>query len=465
MPARLPATVLALVLSTALLCLPALYNGFPLVFSDTGTYIAQALQGFAGGNRPVFYSLFMMPLHGGGVSLWPVVVVQSLIVAHLLHLVIRVAVPGAGPWWTLAAAALLTVGTSLPWHTGQLMPDVFTSVLILTAFLLGFGLDRLSRLEAAYLVLLATGAVAVHFSHVPLAVGLLLVVLAVRLARRDAAAAVVRAALALAVPVVLAVAAMVSVTAAAHGEARLARDGDLFLLARMLSDGPARDYLADVCPAKPYRLCPYLDGITPDSNDFLWKPDSPLYKAGGPQAVREEAAAIIRGTLAAYPGRQVLAALRNFAEQFVTARSADRLHPFIGEDVQPDPSIRQHFPASHAAYTASLQSTGQLPIDAIRRLHGPLTLAGAAAAAAGFAWFLRRGERHGTALFVVILAGLMGNAFITGALSSVRDRYQSRVVWLVVFFALVAGLSAILSRQKERGRQRVLPAPEGVPNR
>lgn len=465
MPDRWTATVAALALSAALLCLPALYNGFPLVFSDTGTYIAQALQGFAGGNRPVFYSLFMMPLHGGGVTLWPVVAAQALIVAHLLHLVLRTTVPGAGPWWTPAVTAVLTVGTSLPWHAGQLMPDVFTSVLILAAFLLGFCLDRLSRVEAAYLVLLATGAVAVHFSHVPLAAGLLLVVLAVRLARRDPVAETLRAGLALAAPVVLAVVAMVSVTKAAHGEARMARDGDLFLLARMLSDGPARDYLADACPAKPYRLCPYLDGITPDSNDFLWKTDSPLYKAGGPQAVREEAGEIIRGTLAAYPGRQALAALRNFATQFVTARSADRLHPFLGDDVQPDPSIRQHFPASHAAYVSSLQSTGRLPIDAIRRLHGPLTLAGAVAAVAGLAWFLRRGDRHGTALFVVILAGLAGNAFITGALSSVRDRYQSRVVWLVVFFALAAGLSAFLSRQKERGRQRALPAPEGVPNR
>ncbi|HYD66578.1 MAG TPA: hypothetical protein VED21_13925, partial [Azospirillum sp.] len=71
----------------------------------------------------------------------------------------------------------------------------------------------------------------------------------------------------------------------------------------------------------------------------------------------------------------------------------------------------------------------------------------------------------GTALFVTILAGLAGNAFVTGALSSVRDRYQSRVVWLVVFFALAAGLSAVLSRHKERGRQRALPAPEGIPNR
>ena len=42
---------------------PAVWNGYPIVFADTGTYLAQAIHRFAGWDRPVFYSMFMLPLH------------------------------------------------------------------------------------------------------------------------------------------------------------------------------------------------------------------------------------------------------------------------------------------------------------------------------------------------------------------------------------------------------------------
>ena len=63
----------------------AFYNGYPLVYPDTVGYIGLK----ANGIRSIFYNLFIYPsswFH----SLWPVVFLQSLIVAHLLYLVLRV---------------------------------------------------------------------------------------------------------------------------------------------------------------------------------------------------------------------------------------------------------------------------------------------------------------------------------------------------------------------------------------
>ena len=42
---------------------PPLWNGYPLVFADTGTYLSQAIDHYAGWDRPVFYSFFLLPLH------------------------------------------------------------------------------------------------------------------------------------------------------------------------------------------------------------------------------------------------------------------------------------------------------------------------------------------------------------------------------------------------------------------
>ena len=57
--------------SAGMLLWPAIWNGFPIVFADTGTYLSQAIHRYIGWDRPPFYSLFMLPLHGT-VTLWPV---------------------------------------------------------------------------------------------------------------------------------------------------------------------------------------------------------------------------------------------------------------------------------------------------------------------------------------------------------------------------------------------------------
>ena len=55
------------------------------------------------------------------------------------------------------------------------MPDVFTGLLVLVLALLVFAPERLSRRERLWLVAFATFMIAAHQSHLPLALGLLLV--------------------------------------------------------------------------------------------------------------------------------------------------------------------------------------------------------------------------------------------------------------------------------------------------
>ena len=79
-----------------------------------------------------------------------------------------------------------------------------------------------------------------------------------------------------------------------------------------------------------------------------------------------------------------------------------------------------------------------------------------------FSW---RKHRLLLALAAVIGVGLVGNAAISGARSAPSDRYQSRVIWLVVFYALLGGWSlvtarggAIVGRQTDRNRDRLTAA-------
>jgi hypothetical protein len=50
-------TALVLALAAILLLWPAFWNGYPLVFADSGTYLSQAIERYVGWDRPIFYRI------------------------------------------------------------------------------------------------------------------------------------------------------------------------------------------------------------------------------------------------------------------------------------------------------------------------------------------------------------------------------------------------------------------------
>lgn len=444
----------AVLVGALLLVWPAVWNGYPLVFSDTGTYIDQAVLRYGGWDRPVFYSWFLLALHWRQ-SLWLAVAGQALIVASVLWLVVR-AVLGHRPVMFMAVAAMLAGTTSLPWFTSQLMPDVFSVVMVLCAFLLVAVPDSLSRLERAGVAVLLTGSILVHQSHVLLAAGVVGSLLLLRLWKvRCRPLGLRRVALALGPP--LAAGLIVStVNLYGHGRFALSPFGNVFLLARVLADGPGRAYLDAACPDAGYRLCPYRHLITDDSDEFLWNMQGPLWQAGGPKVIAKEATAIITAAIAAQPAEQLRASLRNFQDQLLRFETGDGMIPWVGRPEGPQARIARFFPREYPAYLAARQQAGQLapPLAMLQPLHVAVGWAALLAGLAGLGWALR--APWSSALALVVAAGLaaLGNAAVTGMLSMPHDRYQSRVMPLLVL-AVTLWLAPLLVA---RLRAAALPA-------
>ncbi len=129
------------------------------------------------------------------------------------------------------------------------MPDIFTPLLVLVLALLVLVPERLSPRERVWLAIFATFMIAAHQSHVPLAFGLLLVLLPLR--RRLGAAAPLgrRGVLMATAPLVLAITAMVAVNVVAVARVALSPYGNVFLLARVIYDGPGHGRAAPGLPA------------------------------------------------------------------------------------------------------------------------------------------------------------------------------------------------------------------------
>jgi hypothetical protein len=439
---RLPSAV-AIILSAALLLWPALLNGYPIVFDDTGTYLSQAVHRYLGWDRPIFYSLFLLPLHMT-LTTWPAIAAQALLVAHTLHLVRRVLLPAVSVWWLPAFVLGLTVTTAAPWVTSLLMPDIFTSLLVLALALLVFTPERLSRLEHGWLLLFSAFMVAAQQSSVCLSFALLISLVPLRRVL-GASVPLGRPGLAmLAVPPLLAMTALVSVNLVGFGRATLSPYGNMFVLARVIYDGPGMDVLRRDCPAQGWRLCPFLDRFPATSDQFLWRSDSPIMLAGGHKRVSAEADAIIAAALRAEPGTELRAGLRNGIVQLGRFATGDELHAC------PDtvtPWIVRDFPSfERAAYFAARQTNNRLAVpDWMQALHAATAAGGIAGCVVVLAAGLRR--RHVAAGFAAtILLAILANAFIAGGLSRPHDRYGCRVMLLAPAMAVLGGFALVRRR-------------------
>ena len=420
----------------ALLIWPALWNGYPLVFADSGTYLGQALLVYASWDRPPFYSLFLYALHWR-LSLWPAVVGQGVLLAHLIFLIFRVEGQAASLQLAAAAVALATL-TGLPFIAAQLQPDLFTGCVVLATWLLGFRYSALSLNERVYLLMLATFSIVVHQSHIPLAFGLIMVALPLRGATeglREAMQSVGR----MLAPPLLAILGLIAINTAAHKVPMLSPYGSVFLATRLLFDPAGANYLARHCPEASFRVCDVRGAMGQGHNDFLWDLNGPLYThLGGPKGWAAEASNLVRAIVADDPLGVARDAWRNTLSQLAHANTGEGLGPWPAAP-GPEPLIHRFFPGEHGAFREAKQQRGELE-PLVRRLapfHVVVFCAGLPVLLGAATW--RRLSPQRFALVALIIAATLGNAVIAGALSGPSDRYQARILWLVTvaFFIVV----------------------------
>jgi hypothetical protein len=446
---------LGILLGATLLLWPALLNGYPLVFSDTGAFLAQTVGGWSIWDKPLVFGPLLHAFHGR-VTLWLPLAAQGLALSWLVWLVQRV-LGGVTAGRHVLLCAGLAAATAAPWFAALLLPDWLAPALVLAIFLLGFAEDRLDRTERTGLTLLALLACAAHLSHLPIAAALVLLVLAVRRSWRPA----LRCVLPLAGAIVL----LLATNAWAHGRWAVSPYGAVFALARLVADGPAARTIEARCPEAHWHLCRWAGRLPTDSDDFLWSGTGPVWaeredgaQPGGPISLAPEAAAILAETLRREPLGVLRAATGNTLRQLGMARVGDTLGP---ENLQASVArqLAEGFPAAEQArFAASLQARGLLPSMAgpFLVLHPAALLLGALGTL--LAWW-RATDARRLGLVLCVLVGITANAAATGALSGPHERYQARIAWLLPLAALLAASGRALPSPNPSRQARVWPGP------
>lgn len=427
---------LAILAGGTLLIWPALLNGYPLLFSDTGAFLAQTVVPLMIWDKPWIYGPFAWVFHQH-VSLWGTILAQGVILSHLVWLLARV-LGGARPGRHLLLCAGLALFTTAPWSAALVMPDVMTPMAVLCAGLLSWAWADLSRAERGWLLALGSLATASHLSNLPVVFALVVLAALLRIGMAEC--------LRVAAPLLGAVLLLLGSNLIGHGRLALSPYGSTFLLARLIADGPAARTIAAECPEAGWYLCGFAGGLPTDSDVFLWSAESPVNRRPDGSAIflggmilAPEASAIIARTLRREPGAVLAGGLGNALRQLGMTRIGDTLTPaFLDHTVRP--RLVQAFPAWEVvAYERGLQRAGLLPGRAAPFTWPLPWLLLPAVPFLLFGWWRAHlaGDQRRLGLILCLLVGVSGNALATGALSGAYDRYQARIAWLLPLGAVL----------------------------
>jgi len=203
------------------------------------------------------------------------------------------------------------------------------------------------------------------------------------------------------------------------------------LMARVISDGPGRRYLEQHCAEAKFAICDGLRNLPDTADDFVWKENGIWYGASDEmrERLRQEEIPFVLATLRAYPREQISKSLANFWEQLTT----------FGFELDPNDWILKEFddvlPRERTSYLRSRLAQNDIPFDFFELVQVWTVIASLAVIVLFIPRLWRRRPPRLLGLGGVIVFTVVANAFVTGAMSMVEDRYQGRVIWLVPFLA------------------------------
>ena len=353
---------------------------------------------------------------------------------------------------TLVAVGLAALG-SLPFYVAFLMPDILSPILLVMAALLSAFTSRMRVWELLVVTALGSLAITVSMSH--LATGLLLLPIVVLKA--------------VAVPGPrrwLAPALMLVIVLAGIGEqatlrlaAKQVEDAEVvyrpFLTAQLIQSGPGLSYLSEQCPTEPEPTCALFDALslsddptrfTATNISFSSDPSSgsfQLMAADDQLRVAQEQFQFFMDVLLDRPIKTSL----SFADNVLVQLSLNS----VNMTLQTDEIVNRGSGARGLAWGDF--GPGRLTADtrwlatadpAQSVLYGLAVLAVLGLLASG------RLPPAVATFLIMILIGIVVNAFVSGVFSQPANRYGARVIWLLPVAAVIGGAAFLAQRRADR---------------
>lgn len=405
----------------------AVYNGYPLMNPDTGSYVKYAFDFQVPQDRSPFYGVFN-GFASLWTSLWFTVIVQSAIVLYLLDRYMQLfGSPSLTMYSKFFICCIIAVCTHVVWVVSFIMPDIFTAVLLLSILLYLFD-DKAPLLHKGLYLFIIAVSTAVHNSHYLISLlitGLLLFISLVLKGRHYIKRILILGGICVFNCLLLA-----TLNYSKGFGFRMSSGSHVFLAAKFVETGIMKQYLDDSCGTKQLRLCAYRDALPHTLSEYLWEDYSPLYSTGGWQGSEPENNQVIHDvfTTPEYLSIFIKSTFINTFRQIGAMDLPEKITP-LDERSSPYNFISLHLPNETVRYKDAKQYNNRLSTGGWNNVY--LLVFAISTIAAIFCIQHRSDRKKILYIYAVAVMFILLNAFVTAAFSEVVGRFNYRVMWVI----------------------------------
>lgn len=425
---------------------PSIFNGYPILMADSGTYLASGQTGVVPIDRPIIYGLFIRHISLSW-SVWLPLIFQVLFVNYALYLLTKYALK-VKKYTTVTYAVIsmvLFVLTGISYHANLLIADIFTSLSIIYFFMILI-LPKKKFFHFGMSILIFCFAIITHLSHILLisaiAGALILIVYFYKKHYLRRLGITIGC-------IAISLLTMATINYSHGAGFKLSRIKYVVLSGRLMESGILENYLNEKCPlpGKKYReLCNYKDQFNkwPSAGAYLWTDTSPIYSGNcdslsfvncwfekEPQ-YKELFNDII--AIPKYRNDLIALSISGILKQMVIFDQS-KLDP-----VNVDGIIEHYYSYDFEGYKASKQRKQTLTFLRASTIEA-ITFDISVIMLLLLVLYYRKSLSFETKMFVLIVfLGLMINAAICATLSNFVPRYQGRIIFLVPFALMYVGI-------------------------
>lgn len=261
-------------------CFLTLVNHYPILYSDTSTYLASGFELETPFDRPITYGILLRIFSLNGLSLLFVPIFQSLLLLGTLYNVLKLFSGTKNIYLNLFVLSIMLVLTSgFNWSINQLLPDFFTSLGFLSLLCILISDARPAKQWPLFILFFV--ATASHLSNLFVYAALILIFI---LLNKRLLPHLDRIFLKTKITVlasILAISFLIMMSA-------FSKSKHIFYAGSLAEKGILQKILKVQCASTPFKLCAYQDSIPASFEYFVWNEKSPLYQLGGWKANRAE---------------------------------------------------------------------------------------------------------------------------------------------------------------------------------
>ena len=441
LPVRIKLTQpLFYLIGALILIIDALYNGYPIIYHDLSTYVANGFDLETPIDRPITYCLFVRVFSLNGLTLWTVILSQAYIVSFLIFKLMRSLFNGIHVGVIILTIAVLSMFTGLSWTVSQVMPDIFTSLSVIIICILAISNHSIKdKVLLYFLFLLSTS---MHLSHISFNVAMIATLIIIKWIR----ILPVNSTLSFKSMIFLIIVTGMAFTTMLSASAK---SKHVFFMGAMAEHGILKVFLDDHCPSEEYQLCLYKDQLPERAFQFVWDDASPVYKMGSWKGTEDEFNDIIFKTLTTpkYILLHIKASIIATLDQLITFKINDSNGVFL-EGTLPYDRIDRYIPGDMDIYLASKQMKNEFGFTDSWNILFTLVII---ISAVVVIFLLFKGgifKAEFASVLLIFGFGILLNAWVSGTFANAINRLGCKMIWLLPFIAII-GLIQLYRLLKE----------------